>query len=542
MTWALPTAIPYRDREDAWALRPRGARLTPTRRPGAGFPLQRGPPATPRRTRSYIPSTGVYRLTATRGVVVLLVFAAGHSCEHPRRVPAPVPTPPAGRARELLLERRHRLGSHLSARRAGPTRRRMPVGHLHLAAVPRGLGLQLPAEFTEVGVRQHTVPVPPDPLRNIRGPPLGGLLDVPPLHTDPLMRVDQAGGELVRRIPAQVRHPRVQSGDAGRGLGTPPRPGLAAGEGTLSRGEPVERRLQVARVLELLAGGGDDQGPHPQVDADRATGTLPIRGAGADLTHHLHGERDAPAAVGTLGDGAPNEPRDGHTAAALAGRALLRRVLARHLAGGLAGRAGGVALADAAQQLARGLVGLDHAHLGEFDVVGVHDLQLRTVHLERGAGAALLLEPGAAHPAAGEPPGTGVEEPLPRSGRVAECGLVGADEVLGDPRHADRDLTGVPVGPLGGVLPLRPGLAQVEVAGDPGGRLQTGGLLGLAGVQRLGDPLEAPVVREAGATSVGGERALLPGGRVEREHVGLLDQALFDGHRGSPPLGWPGLA
>src|SRR5690606_23735006 len=152
------------------------------------------------------------------------------------------------------------------------------VGHLHLAAVPRGLGLQLPADLTEVGVRQHTVPVPPDPLRDVRGPPLGGLLDVPPLHTDPLMRVDQAGGELVGRIPAQVRHPRVQSGDAGRGLGAPLRAFLAAGEGTLSRGELVERRLQVARVLELLAGGGDDQGPHPQVNADRATGTLPIRG------------------------------------------------------------------------------------------------------------------------------------------------------------------------------------------------------------------------------------------------------------------------
>src|SRR5690606_12822179 len=100
-----------------------------------------------------------------------------------------------------------------------------------------------------------------------------------------------------------------------------------------------------------------------------------------------------------------------------------------------------------------------------------------------------------------------------------------------------------PVGPLSGVLPLRPGLAQVEVAGNPGGRLfDSGGLLGLAGVQSLGDPLEAPVVREAGATSVGGERALLPGGRVEREHVGLLDELVLDGHRGSPPLGWPGLA
>src|SRR5690606_27781439 len=251
----------------------RGARLTPTRRPGAGFPLQRGPPATPKRGRTYIPSTGVYRLPATRGVVVLLVFAAGHSCEHPRRVPAPVPTPPAGRTGKQLFRGRHRLDSHLSARRARPARRRMPVGHLHLAAVPRGLGLQLPADLTEVGVRQHTVPVPPDPLRDVRGPPLGGLLDVPPLHTDPLMRVDQAGGELVGRIPAQVRHPRVQSGGAGRGLGAPLRALLAAGEGTLSRGEPVERRLQVARVLELLAGGGDDQGPHPQVNADRATGT-----------------------------------------------------------------------------------------------------------------------------------------------------------------------------------------------------------------------------------------------------------------------------
>src|SRR5690606_36777852 len=105
-------------------------------------------------------------------------------------------------------------------------------------------------------------------------------------------------------------------------------------------------------------------------------------------------------------------PRSRHTAVALAGRALPRRVFARHLTGGLADRARGVALANAAQKLTRGLVCLDHADLRQLNVVGVHHSQLRTVDLERLPAAALFLKPGAPHPAASEPSGTGVEEPF----------------------------------------------------------------------------------------------------------------------------------
>src|SRR5690606_40514426 len=57
---------------------------------------------------------------------------------------------------------------------------------------------------------------------------------------------------------------------------------------------------------------------------------------------------------------------------------------------------------------------LDHADLRQLNVVGVHHSQLRTVDLERLPAAALFLKPGAPHPAASEPSGTGVEEPFPR--------------------------------------------------------------------------------------------------------------------------------
>src|SRR5690554_7795118 len=67
------------------------------------------------------------------------------------------------------------------------------------------------------------------------------------------------------------------------------------------------------------------------------------------------------------------------------------------------------------------------------------------------------------------------------------------------------------------------------------GRRLTGGLLRLAGIQRLSDFLDPPVVGEPGAPSVGGERALLPRGCIQRKHERLLDEPVLDWHRGSPP-------
>src|SRR5690606_33032321 len=491
------------------------------------------PPAPPMRAGASSPSRGCSRLPATRGVESDI--AAGHLSEDPRRVQTPIPAPPARRAREQLFYGRHRLGSHLTAPRARPTRRRVRVGHHHGGPIPRGFGLQLPADLTETSVRQQTVPSPPDSSRKPSRPVLHDLLNIPTLHRNPLMRVDEVGGELVGGIPTQVRHPGVQPGDAGHCLGAPPRPLLTAGEGTLRRSEPVERRLQMPRMLDLLAGGEGGKKPHTEVDTDRAAGTLTLRRASAHLAHQLDGERDLPAAIRAAGNGAPHQPRSRHTAVALAGRARLRRVFARHLTGGLAGRARGVALSDTAQKLARGLVCLDHADLRQLDVVGVHHFQLRTVDLERLPAAALFLKPGAPHPAASEPPGTGVEEPFPRDCRIPKRRLVGASKVAGYPRHTDRDLTGLPVDPLRSVLPLGPHAAQVETPRDFRGRRLTGGLLRLAGIQRLSDLLDPPVVGEPGAPSMGGERALLPRGCIQRKHERLLDEPVLDWHRGSPP-------
>src|SRR5690606_3548895 len=120
---------------------------------------------------------------------------------------------------------------------------------------------------------------------------------------------------------------------------------------------------------------------------------------------------------------------------------------------------------------------LDHADLRQLNVVGVHHSQLRTVDLERLPAAALFLKPGAPHPAASEPSGTGVEEPFPRDCRIPKRRLVGANKVAGDPRHTDRDLTGLPVDPLRSVLPLGPHAAQVEMPRDFRGRRLTGGPL-----------------------------------------------------------------
>src|SRR5690606_33400798 len=170
---------------------------------------------------------------------------------------------------------------------------------------------------------------------------------------------------------------------SGHCLGTPLRPLLTAGEGTLRRSEPVERRLQIPRMLDLLTIGKGGKKPHTEIDTDRAAGTLTLRRASAHLSHQLDGERDLPAAIRAAGNSAPHQPRSRHTAVALAGRALPRRIFARHLTGGLADRARGVALANAAQKLTRGLVCLDHADLRQLNVVGVHHFQLRTVDLER---------------------------------------------------------------------------------------------------------------------------------------------------------------
>src|SRR5690606_39974788 len=93
--------------------------------------------------------------------------------------------------------------------------------------------------------------------------------------------------------------------------------------------------------------------------------------------------------------------------------------------------------------------------------------------------AAFFLKPGAPHPAASELSRTGVEEPFPRDCCIPKRRLVGANKVAGDPRHTDRDLTGLPVDPLCSVLPLGPHAAQVEMPRDFRGRRLTGGLLRL---------------------------------------------------------------
>src|SRR5690606_40039812 len=125
---------------------------------------------------------------------------------------------------------------------------------------------------------------------------------------------------------------------------------------------------------------------------------------------------------------------------------------------------------------------------------GVHHFQLRTVDLERLPAAAFFLKPGAPHPAASEPPGTGVEEPFPRGCRIPKRRLVGASKVAGYPRHTGRDLTGLPVDPLCSVLPLGPHAAQVETPRDFRGRRLYGGRLRIADIQRTSDMLDLPVV------------------------------------------------
>src|SRR5690606_39387523 len=80
------------------------------------------------------------------------------------------------------------------------------------------------------------------------------------------------------------------------------------------------------------------------------------------------------------------------------------------------------------------------------------------------------------------------------------------------PHHSYRNRRDLPSSPTRRSSDLR----------DFRGRRLTGGPLRLAGIQRLSDLLDPPVVGEPGAPSVGGERALLPRGCIQRKHERLL--------------------